>query len=228
MSINDLFKDFLREKRGFKYNLITTVTLKRCNNAINRYDIETKYIKTKAIAVTSQRFNLNSAYEELKHRLDIWTCLGSGWIIDNIEEINIDISNYDPLAGSRYTPLPPELNNPMKGLINIKNKNDECFKWCHIRFINLTNSHPQRINKQDKEIAKTLDNRGINFPMKARGYEVIEERFNITVNVFGYESKVFLLYVSKKSYEQVLNVLLISNEEKSHYVLIKGFNRLMY
>ena len=142
MSINDLFKDLLREKRGFKYNLITTVTLKRCNNAINRYDIETKYIKTKAIAVTSQRFNLNSAYEELKHRLDIWTCLGSGWIIDNIEEINIDISNYDPLAGSRYTPLPPELNNPMKGLINIKNKNDECFKWCHIRFINLTNSHP--------------------------------------------------------------------------------------
>ena len=64
--------------------------------------------------------------------------------------------------------------------------------------------------------------------MKARGYEVIEERFNINVNVFGYESKVFLLYVSKKSYEQVLNVLLISNEEKSHYVLIKGFNRLMY
>ena len=28
--------------------------------------------------------------------------------------------------------------------------------------------------------------------------------------------------------EQVLNVLLISNEEKSHYVFIKDFNRLMY
>ena len=86
----------------------------------------------------------------------------------------------------------------------------------------------ERINKQDKEIAKTLNNRGINFLMKATGYEIIEERFNINVNVFGYESKVFLLYVSKKSYEKVLNVLLISNEEKSHYVLIKDFNRLMY
>ena len=64
--------------------------------------------------------------------------------------------------------------------------------------------------------------------MKATGYEIIEERFNINVNVFRYESKVFLLYVSKKSYEKVLNVLLISNEEKSHYVLIKDFNRLMY
>ena len=32
----------------------------------------------------------------------------------------------------------------------------------------------------------------------------------------------------KISNEQELNVLLISNEEKSHYVLIKDFNRLMY
>ena len=52
-SINDLFRDLLREKRGFKYNLVTIVTLKRWNNAINRYDIETIHIKTKAITVTN-------------------------------------------------------------------------------------------------------------------------------------------------------------------------------
>ena len=67
-SINDLFKDLLREKRGFKYNLEIIVTLKRSNNAINRFHIEKVYIKTHAITVTNQRFNLNSAYEELKHR----------------------------------------------------------------------------------------------------------------------------------------------------------------
>ena len=39
----------------------------------------------------------------------------------------------------------------------------------------------------------------------------------------------FSLYMfQKKSNEQVLNILLISNEEKSHYVLIKDFNQLMY
>ena len=64
--------------------------------------------------------------------------------------------------------------------------------------------------------------------MKARDYEIIEERFNINVNVFGYENRVFSLYVSKKSNEQVLNVLLISNDGKYHYVYIKDFNRLMY
>ena len=64
--------------------------------------------------------------------------------------------------------------------------------------------------------------------MKARDYKIVEERFNINVNVFGYENKFFPLYASKKSNEQELNVLLISNEEKSHYVFIKDFNRLMY
>ena len=52
-----------------------------------------QYIKAKAITVINQRFNLNSAYKELKHRLDIWTSEGSGWIIDRIEDINIDKSN---------------------------------------------------------------------------------------------------------------------------------------
>ena len=40
--------------------------------------------------------------------------------------------------------------------------------------------------------------------------------------------KFFHYLFQKKSNEQVLNVLLISSEEKSHYVFIKDFNRLMY
>ena len=116
----------------------------------------------------------------------------------------------------------------MKGLINLKNKDTECFKWCHVRFINPQNKDADRIKKQDEKIAETLDYRGINFPMKARDYELVEERFNINVNVFGYQNKAFPSYVSKKSHEKVLNLLSISNEEKSQYVFIKDFNRLMY
>ena len=67
----------------------------------------------------------------------------------------------------------------MKDLINLENKDKECFKWCHVRFINLQNKHSDRINKQDKKMASTLDYRGINFPMKARDYEIVEERYLI-------------------------------------------------
>ena len=105
---------------------------------------------------------------------------------------------------------------------------NEFFKWYHVRFVNPQSKNSDRINKQDKKVAKTLDYGGINFPIKARDYQTVEERFSINVNVFGYENSVFPLYVPKKSNEQVLNVLLLSNDEKSHYLFIKDFNRLMY
>ena len=44
----------------------------------------------------------------------------------------------------------------------------------------------------------------------------------------GYENKVYPLYISKKSYNETLNLLLITEKEKSHYVFIKDFNRLMF
>ena len=57
-------------------------------------------------------------------------------------------SNYDPLAGSSHIILPPELNNKKRvGLINLKNKDNECFKWSHYRLINPQDKHPERIKK---------------------------------------------------------------------------------
>ena len=167
-SIENFLKDLLEEKRGFKFVLSTRVSFKKWNNATNTYDSDTIYRNSGPIKVTNGKFDLATAYEILKHRLNIYSAEGSGCIIDKIEDIWINVANYDPLAGSSYFPLPPELNNSMKGLINLKNMNNQCFKRCHIRFIIPTNSHPERINKKDKEITKTLDYRGIKFPMKAR------------------------------------------------------------
>ena len=100
--------------------------------------------------------------------------------------------------------------------------------WCHIRLINPTNRHPERINKQDQKIAANLNYSDIAFPLDINDYEKIEDRFQMQVNVFGYENKVYLLYISKKSYNQTLNLLLITEKDKSHYVFIKDFNRLMF
>ena len=62
------------------------------------------------------------------------------------------------------------------------------------------------------------------FPLDINDYEKIEDRFRMQVNVFGYEKKVYPLYISTKSYDQTLNLLLITEKGKSHYVFIKDFN----
>ena len=66
------------------------------------------------------------------------------------------------------------------------------------------------------------------FPLDINDYEKIDNRFQMQVNVFGYENKFYPLYISKKSYNQTLNLLLITEKEKSHYVFIKYFNKLMF
>ena len=48
------------------------------------------------------------------------------------------------------------------------------------------------------------------------------------VNVFGYENKVYPSHISKKSHTQTLNLLLVTEKDKPHYVFIKDFNKLMF
>ena len=47
--------------------------------------------------------------------------------------------------------LPVELRSTRKGLINIKNKDQKCFLWRHVRHINPLEEHPERITKEDKK-----------------------------------------------------------------------------
>ena len=68
----------------------------------------------------------------------------------------------------------------------------------------------------------------IAFPLDINDYEKIKDRFQMQVNVFGFENKVYALYISKKSYDQMLNLLLITEKDKSHYLFIKDFNKLMF
>ena len=52
--------------------------------------------------------------------------------------------------------LPVEFRSPRKGLINIKNKDQKCFLWCHVRPINPSKEHPERIKKTDKKLLKNF------------------------------------------------------------------------
>ena len=163
-SIKNLFDELLRKKRGFKYIISVIITLKkRINN--NEFNLKTLYFNSLIKIVINQRYHLNDSFEEIVNLLDIWINEGSGWVIDKIEGLYINVANYEPLFGGSYIPLPKVLNHSIKGLINLKNKDHKCFMWCHVRLINLTNSHPGRINKQDKKIAANLNYLDIMFPL---------------------------------------------------------------
>ena len=68
---------------------------------------------------------LKLSRQEILSVIDKWVSEGSGWVIDRIASHYINVTTYKPLHGSSYIELPTELRNPKKGLINIKNKDDE-------------------------------------------------------------------------------------------------------
>ena len=96
--------------------------------------------------------------------IDVWVNNGSGWNVESIESQYINVSTYRPLTASFYMDLPVELRCPRKGLLNIKNKDQKCFLWCHIRHINPLKEHPERIKKMTKKLLKNLIMTELSFP----------------------------------------------------------------
>ena len=86
----------------------------------------------------------------------------------------MNVSAYSPLIGSTYVELPDELKNSRKSLINIKNDDNKCFLWCHIRHLNSVKIHPERITRKDKVMVSERDYGGIRFPVSKKYYSKTE------------------------------------------------------
>ena len=57
----------------------------------------------------------------------------------------------------------------------------------------------------------------------------IEEKNSICINVYYYENKLtFPIYISDQKFENLMDLLHIFDNDKSHYVYIKDFDRFMF
>ena len=226
---NNLLK-ILKEMKGIKFNEVLKITFEKQKG--DELIEEKPYFNTKKQTLTNEveitNF-LETTQQQIVNKIEQWISKGSAWIIKSVDGHFINVVRYRPLRGSSYIPLPKELQNPAKGIINIKNNDDECFRWCHIRHLLPQNKDPQRIKKCDKKYVEKLDYSGIEFPVSVKQYNKIEKQNNIRVNVFGYEEgQRYPIYLSKEKFNYCLNLLLITEGEKKHYCLLKNFNKFMY
>ena len=143
-SIKDLLSDLLNETKGFKYQITVKVLLKKykLNEEIEFAPV---YFNSVTKTMINHRFRLENAFQEILYLIDAWINKASGWIVESIESQYINISTYRPLSRRSYINLPVELRYPKQGLINIKNKDQKCFLWFHVRYINLSKQHPEKI-----------------------------------------------------------------------------------
>ena len=220
----------LYELKGFKYIETLKITFEK--QLGNKTTIKTAYFNGRVRTIINEKEideSLQLSRQQIMKTIGQWLSEGSGWTIKSVDGHYINLTKYKPLKGSSYIELPTELRNPAKGLINLKNKDNECFRWCHIRHLNPQEKYPQRIKKSDKEYIDKLDYSGIEFPITIKQINKIEKKNNIRINVFSYEEKQpYPIYVSKEKFEDHIELLLITKDENKHYVLIKDFNKFMY
>ena len=195
--------------KDFKYQITVAVLLSKVkiNGSIEYSPV---YFNSATKRVINSEFNLDKSFQDILYRIDNWINEGSGWIVESIDGEYVNISACSPLLGSTYIELPDELKNPMKGLINIKNNDNKCFLWC-------------------RELVNKLDYKGIHFPVSNKDYCRIAIQNKICINVFCYDHKLtYPVYLSDQKFNNNMDLLLISNEFKSHYVYIKDFDRFMF
>ena len=212
-------ESLLKDKKGFKFIEMLEVTFVKVTidsetgKSVGTY--KKAFFNSKAETITKAddiEHELNMSGQEILKLIDQWVSEGSGWVIDRIDSHYINVTTYTPLHGSSYMELLTELKNPKKGLINIKNKDDEYFRWCHIRHLNPQENDPQRIKKEDKKRVNELNYEGIEFPVSQKHYNKVERQNDIRINVFGYEKgQLFPIHISKEIFENQMNILLISN-----------------
>ena len=234
-------KEILQQKKGgYKANITLIVELKKriLQDGEEAYEFTQPYFNSTTRIILNElniRDFYDNAVEEILNRIARWISKGSGWVIERIHKLYFNVVSYVPLKGRSYFPLPEELRHQRKGLINVKNDDNECFRWCHVRHLNPLGHHNERITQKDRGIAKTLDYSGVTFPVTIRDMGKIEKQNKININAYVYNEDgkyVSPIRNSKESYDDTLNVLLIERETekeyKQHYVYIKDFNRLNY
>ena len=73
-----------------------------------------------------------------------------------------------------------------------------------------------------------LDYEAINFPVSKKDFSKIEQKNNTCIKVFCYKNEMsYPVYVSYQKFKNWMDLLLIADENKSHFVYIKDFNRFM-
>ena len=185
LAVKHHIKKVLSAMKGIKFNETLKVTFWKPHD--DGWIYKTAYFNSKPQTVIND-INISEALEVTKQQIlnfiAQWISEGSGWTIQSVDNHHINTVKYEPLKGSSYIQLPKELKNSAKGLINLKNNDNQCFRWCHIRHLNYQDKYPQRIKKSDKEYIDRLDYTGIEFPVTTKQYNKIEKQNEININVF--------------------------------------------
>ena len=146
----------LQDNRQTKVKLILICKMQRTDLVTGEID-EVNADFHSGIEENLEGTNENELYEEMNERIleniANFQRKGSNWQFVAVNQLEIHLVDFRPLRGTAFLPLPKRLSSK-KEIINMKNNDNECFKWCVTRVLNPVEKNVERITKELKEHRK--------------------------------------------------------------------------
>ena len=226
---NRLEQEFYANSK--KFNLIAYIVFEY--QVIKNKQLIIRYFHSDTMFITSKnviKSYIVDTYNRFLNHLE--QCqLNSDTVFDKFIEIQLSTSRNKAIAGKSYIELPLWIKNK-RCCVNIKNDDNRCFKWALLAYKNYdkikstTKNDPMRYNKYWSSIVEP-DN--FEYPVNLNDIEKWEILNNLKINVIQImdgEQDFENLYTSNIYNENVVNLLLIKEGDKSHYVWVNNINGL--
>ena len=229
-----VIKDFLRNHRNTKVRFVLDCKMEKKEklSADSKLTIKVQD-KSYFHSNTFNNFNstdvkdlLSKSYREINESISTYQENGSGWYFKEIVKLEIHTTEFKPMKGSSYIPLPDWIMRK-KAIVSIRNKDDKCFLWSVLRYLHPREKNDSRLSDL-KKYEFSLNTKGITFPMKVKDITKFE---NLNpdlpgINVFSVDGKtIYPLREVKKDCKNTIDLFLYEEDGKFHYSLIKNFSR---
>ena len=151
----------------------------------------------------------------------------SKFVFDRIMYMDIRMYRLNLTRGSSYIPLPDWLAKK-KAILNPKNLDEKCFKWAVIAALKWgeIDSYSERISKL-RHYENEFDWSGMKYPVSDKDISKFETTNRIGVNVLALNGRIPYICRKGADYDRVVNLMIIEDKEKKHYVAIKSLERLL-
>ena len=231
--------NIMNNNRNTKVKLDFIVTMERASLDPNGFKYPRKEFKfhSRGKKIITEATDTIEIYYEMVEEIfeamqKVEQAEGSGWVFMEVIRLILKIDKWDPIKASSYIDIPGKLKNK-KAIINMINKDNKCFLWCVLRALNPSkDKHPSRIDGDLKSKENTLNMEGITYPVSLKDINRFEKQNpDISISVLGNsgEDRIYPLRISKKEKERKHNIvlLLIKDEDNSHYCLVKNLSALL-
>ena len=230
----NILKDFLINHRNIKVRFVLVCLMEKIEGD---YKLSIK-IQDKAFFHSSTFINykstdvkelLSKSIREIIEKIYSFQLNGSGWYFKEVIQLEINTTEFNPVKGSSYIPLPDWIMRK-KAIVSIRNKDNKCFLWSVLRYLHPREKNDCRLSDLEK-YEESLNTKGITFPMKIKDITKFE-KLNPDIpgiNVFSVDDSniIYPLREVKRDCKNTIDLFLYEEDGKFHYSLIKNISRLI-